>query len=404
MAEEDPQDGTASMASLSDHDDEDDHLMRQASDLLKSLKNEISGKREKSNDPNSRLKTLDDYAYYRDAQERNANWFQSMVHLKRNIHVDDHSFMKETREKVIEFIETPRAEVCILLFVLTDMVMVIIEAIIDFVFDFGHGGEMYTNDPDHGGHATTKNDNHAESHDHSTEKESGNDTVDEDHGHQRRLRMLIRMVAKPVVRRGVQDGSRFLAGVAEDASCNIQLAYDVASGCRIVSICILFIFALEVIIKFLCAPQGFCRHFGHLLDTIVIFGSIVFEFTLHHTVGGLLVFFRCWRIVRIVHGLYEQMEYISKALETEAHLESALETVNKYKAFTQSKNLRKQWKLWKKTQTMAGELQTLETIEEHKEDGASRDIGAPPIKIGNSATADNGSSALPEKKEELSQV
>ena len=84
-------------------------------------------------------KILDDLAYYKQAKENNANWFQTITHLKRNIQVDDHVYglgLGKIRKKVIEVMEAPMSEVLVLMLVLTDMVMVIIEAVIDSVFDF----------------------------------------------------------------------------------------------------------------------------------------------------------------------------------------------------------------------------------------------------------------------------
>lgn len=229
---------------------------------------------------------LDHYASIKQAKQNNANWFRTIIHLKRNIHVDEHVYglgLRKIRGNVIEFMEKPMSEVFILMLVLADMVMVIVEAVIDSVFDFSSG-----------------------------------------------------------------EGSRLLKGIGKDATCNIEDAYNIASSCRIVSITILSVFALELVVKFICAPRGFCKHCGHMLDFIVVGGSLVFEFTLHHSAGALLIFFRCWRGVRILHGLYEQIEYISKALETEAHLEHALSTVNKFKAFTKTDaQVRQQWKAFK---------------------------------------------------------
>lgn len=288
---------------LADEEDHDQKLMAGVEHLM-SMKDAVK----------QRLKILDDYAYYRQAKDDNANWFRALTHLKRNIHVDDHGICQEVRENVIEFMEKPKSEVFILMLVLTDMVMVIIEGVIDSTFNFDYGG-----------------------------------------------------------------GSRRLAGIGKDATCNIEHAYNIANSCRIVSITILCAFALELVVKFVCAPKGFCRHFGHILDVIVVGGSLVFEFTLHHSAGALLIFFRCWRGVRILHGLYEQIEYISKALETEAHLEHALGTVNKYKAFTHSLKIRKQWKIFKHQQRSSNILKDLhksavEDVEENIEEGALRSM------------------------------
>eukprot|EP00746_Dinoflagellata_sp_MGD_P087067 gnl/MRDRNA2_/MRDRNA2_34552_c0_seq1.p1 gnl/MRDRNA2_/MRDRNA2_34552_c0~~gnl/MRDRNA2_/MRDRNA2_34552_c0_seq1.p1 ORF type:complete len:334 (+),score=60.74 gnl/MRDRNA2_/MRDRNA2_34552_c0_seq1:218-1219(+) len=295
--------------------DEEDHDDKHIAGLehLSSMKHATAHK----------MKILDHYAYYKQAKEDNANWFRTITHLKRNIHVDDHVYglgLREVRQNVIELMENPMSEVFILILVLTDMVMVIIEIVIDRVFDFDFN--------------------------------SG-------------------------------EGSRILAGIGKDAACNIERAYDIASSCRIVSITILCVFALELVVKFLCAPKGFCKHFGHMLDVIVVGGSLLFEFTLHHSAGALLIFFRCWRGVRILHGLYEQIEYISKALETEAHLEHALGTVNKFKAFTKTNvHLRQQWKIFKRREGSDSGIS-----EDDIEESALRSTASPNI-LGNDVTVE----------------
>ena len=40
---------------------------------------------------------------------------------------------------------------------------------------------------------------------------------------------------------------------------------------------------------------------GHVIDFIVVFASIIFEFTLHHAVGAAAIFFRTWRFCGWLH-------------------------------------------------------------------------------------------------------
>lgn len=334
-----------------------------------------------------------EYATYTEDIEQKTGWFRAMIHLRRGLHTGDGGspFWQSTREfrqKLIETMELPRFEVGIMFLILTDMVMVILEAVIDSVFVFGHGDHGGDHGGGHGdshggghgdghgaghetGHATEHGGGHGESHgaghetehgaghgaatheDHATvthapEHGSGTHSSSE-HGSDgtRRLRMIVRTVTRPVIRGWVQDAGRLLSSAGE-GSCDAEQAQDVASTCRIISIVILFIFMTEILTKFCCAPKAFCSHLGHWLDVVVVLGSIIFEFTLHHSFGGLLIFFRCWRGVRIMHGLYEQVEYICKALETEKHLEKALKTVDKYKAYTELRHLRNDWTTFKK--------------------------------------------------------
>lgn len=325
---------------------DDDENDKQEQDTVAGLAHLKSLRSMHEDEVQVRMKILDDYEVYKDQKMGGGNFFTALTHLKRNLKVEDGGTgwwgsTVELREKVVGYLECPKAEVSILLLVLIDMTMVILEAVLDSVFVFSHG--------DHGG-------GHGDGHsDHGTDDHGTDDHGHSDHGtddHVRRLRVVIRRVARPVIRGWVQEGSRFLASAEQscgddDGSCDIEKAYKIAYVCRWISISILFIFAFEIVLKFICSPRGFVRHFGHLLDVVVIGGSIAFEFSLHHSAGGLLIFFRCWRGVRIAHGLYEQVEYIVKALETEEHLEKALNTVQEYKAFTKTHNLKAAWKTFK---------------------------------------------------------
>jgi len=241
------------------------------------------------------------YEKYQKAHEAKQNWFRARIHLQKGLEADDigHIFWRSTkkyREKVIEIIEAPRIEMTIFFLILADLGMVSMEMVLESVFEFDHGG----------GHRLLASDD---------------------------------------------------AGLFAGKSCNIEKAYNIAQICRGISIAILFLFALELLIKFTCAPKSFCHHIGHLLDVFVVGSSIVFEFILHHSEGGLLIFFRSWRAVRIVHGLYEQVEYMMKALETEKHLEHALNVVDKYKSYTMHRNLRDDWLKFKKQMFHNGESQ-----------------------------------------------
>lgn len=83
---------------------------------------------------------------------------------------------------------------------------------------------------------------------------------------------------------------------------------EAAEVLRYISISFLVFFAVELTLKFVLAPKCFVSHFGHVLDIVVVAVSLIFEFTLHNAQGAieLLVIFRSWHIIRIVHGFYEQ--------------------------------------------------------------------------------------------------
>lgn len=210
-----------------------------------------------------------------DKYTEKAGCFMAMISLRKTIQVHDSGIRwwdssKHIREKVLAVFQTQRCELLVLFLVLTDLVMVILEAVLDSIFTFGHGDHDEHNAGDHHEHDA----GHGSSHriDNSTAHEA------EDADGHRRLRMVIRTVARPTIR-------RFLAA-GEGSSCNIDKAYEVASTCRIISLSILFFFALETVIKFICAPKGFFKHAGSILDFTVVTSSIILEFTLHHSSGG----------------------------------------------------------------------------------------------------------------------
>lgn len=164
---------------------------------------------------------------------------------------------------------------------------------------------------------------------------------------------------------------RLLASI-EGGSCNIQQAQDIAATCRVISIVILFFFAIELLFKLVAAPKAFFHHKGHIFDAIVIFGSIVFEFTLHHSAGALMLFFRLWRCVRIVHAMYEESLFFHQALKTEEHLEKAVATINQFQQFTELMKLREHWKIYNSAGTRGFENMRIRVVVEADDDGAQK--------------------------------
>merc|ERR1719373_784714 len=58
----------------------------------------------------------------------------------------------------------------------------------------------------------------------------------------------------------------------------------------------------------------FFHHFGHVLDGIVIPVSIILEFVIGSS-GELLIIVRSWRLLRIVHGIYETQSSKGEAMK-----------------------------------------------------------------------------------------
>lgn len=238
--------------------------------------------------------------------------------------------------KVLEAMESPKFELSVVFLVMIDLFMVSFEILIDALFVFPHAD-----------------------------------------GHRRLSEIpsfeLIQEVGRPVM-------GRFL-GSSEGGSCNIAMAKKIAGTCRWISISILFFFAIELIFKVLIAPKAFFKHLGHIFDFVVIFGSIVLEFTLHHSVGGLLIFFRSWRFIRIAHAMYEEAEFLHKSMETKVHLEKAASTIGQYKEYHHARDLRHDFKMFKKSgkSSLEGTRVRISVV---KEDGNADQASANGVKAG----------------------
>jgi len=92
----------------------------------------------------------------------------------------------------------------------------------------------------------------------------------------------------------------------------------------LVSLAILCTLALETILLFIAFDIKLFKQPLYILDALVIGASLGVELESkgHDIVGSLLIFFRLWRIVRIVHGVamsvQEKNEKVIKDLEKEA--------------------------------------------------------------------------------------
>jgi len=134
---------------------------------------------------------------------------------------------------------------------------------------------------------------------------------------------------------------RRLESAAHVPSClgKPELAQDISGACRIGSLVILFTFFVELFLRLVLAPAHHVKHFGFMLDVVVVTLSLIFEFTLHHTSGSLLLLFRLWRVVRILHGLYEHVEHALEAQHTEELLHKTLEDLKKTVTFIERHGL-----------------------------------------------------------------
>lgn len=100
-------------------------------------------------------------------------------------------------------------------------------------------------------------------------------------------------------------------------------AHHIAHSCHLASIYILCIFLAEITLKFWVNPSGFCHNHFLVLDATVIIVSLVTDTLIMwwvqtHSpeqvkelamIAGALLFVRCWRVVRIAHGLAEHVHH-----------------------------------------------------------------------------------------------
>lgn len=77
---------------------------------------------------------------------------------------------------------------------------------------------------------------------------------------------------------------------------------------EIASIAILSIFALELLMSIIGEGEVFFHNPLHILDVIVVSISMYFEIGGNTTAAEVIVLVRCWRFLRIVHGVVEILE------------------------------------------------------------------------------------------------
>lgn len=109
-------------------------------------------------------------------------------------------------------------------------------------------------------------------------------------------------------------------------------AEHIAHNCHLASICILCIFLLEITLKVWIDPVGFWHNKFLVLDFMVILVSLLTDtiimwwVQMHEpsrakelaTIAAALLFVRCWRVIRIAHGLAEHVHHEhEKELATE---------------------------------------------------------------------------------------
>lgn len=113
-----------------------------------------------------------------------------------------------------------------------------------------------------------------------------------------------------------------------------ETAEEIEYKCKIGSILILVIFEIELMIKIWINPSGFFSNRYHVLDLFVVSVSLFVDAVLFELAGHLgnwfsastlqifaaaLVMSRVWRIVRIVHGIFEVMHAQKEEMDELEH-------------------------------------------------------------------------------------
>merc|ERR1712224_643379 len=144
--------------------------------------------------------------------------------------VEEGSCFPELREATLSVLENVKVEIGLLFLVLGDVIIVIIETVLDSVFVFGHGNDH----SDSQGHAVGGHGQDAHLED--RHPRGGDDGGNPSNGGAPHRRLLF------------LGAQRMLSG-SEGPSCDIDKAQSIANICRTISMVILFMFAVEIMLK-----------------------------------------------------------------------------------------------------------------------------------------------------------
>jgi hypothetical protein len=78
---------------------------------------------------------------------------------------------------------------------------------------------------------------------------------------------------------------------------------------HIASLTILSLFLLEHLTLIFAFGRSYFTHVGYIVDLVVITASLALELLLTTDALGLIIIVRLWRVVRIVHGVFEEVKH-----------------------------------------------------------------------------------------------
>lgn len=136
------------------------------------------------------------------------------------------------------------------------------------------------------------------------------------------------------LRHALDDGHHANHRPSEVLVCNTRdghAARHITHICHLCSIIILCIFFVELLLRWWADPHHFMANSFHKLDFFVVTLSLIFDVAIvayieshregadmrnqreaAELVAGLLILSRCWRVVRIFHGFFEQFHYFKE--------------------------------------------------------------------------------------------
>lgn len=273
--------------------------------------------------------------------------------MRHRLHhsVDDSS---STKKWLAELLENRKVELLIVTLVLCDLVLVLIEAGVDHHL-FCVGGQKVVCPGDPGGHevgVTT----HPHGHHHHGHTESHHEhtrfLVDSWQAAGRRPAALLSLAAHGLTQAWHEPhdhdhgsgmcphpGAQILVCDTRDGHHAAHLTHT----CHQLSIAILCVFLVELSLKYWVAPAAFLSNFYHKLDLAVTLISLlvdtvvvwIIETYVHEDqereaedasliVGGLVLTCRCWRLVRIGHGIFEEVHAVHEVDEENKKLKKRL--------------------------------------------------------------------------------
>ena len=121
---------------------------------------------------------------------------------------------------------------------------------------------------------------------------------------------------------GYED-SGTTAACDEHRHATVHILHEVLFG---ISVSVLSIFLIELLVLLVALGSRFFHNPWYLLDSIVVSSSLVLECVLKATsageLAGALIFARCWRFVRVAHGVYAST-HEAEAGELKTHVQNA---------------------------------------------------------------------------------